>query len=185
MATIVRAIDVGFGNTKYVKASGGGKVDCAHFPSIAFDSVSDSTGEPLGGKRNTVCVPVGDLWYEVGPEVVLAADGFIGRNYHDDYMKTPEYRAFMAGAILALAAAFAVTVTVQTGQPRFSSPDGFTPGEKKPSEQKPGDKTPGDKKPGSKVARPLHVPAWMIPLVLLGGAGIMALGAAIAYWFMR
>lgn len=75
--------------------------------------------------------------------------------------------------------------TVQTGQPRFSSPDGFTPGEKKPSEQKPGDKTPGDKKPGSKVARPLHVPAWMIPLVLLGGAGIMALGAAIAYWFMR
>ncbi len=99
MATIVRAIDVGFGNTKYVKASSGGKVDCAHFPSIAFDSVHDSTGEPLGGNRKTVCVPVGGLWYEVGPEVVLAADGFIGRNYHDDYMKTPEYRAFMAGAL--------------------------------------------------------------------------------------
>ena len=99
MATIVRAIDVGFGNTKYVKAASGGKIDCAHFPSIAFDSVSDSTGEPLGGNRKTVCVPVGGLWYEVGPEVVLAADGFIGRNYHDDYMKTPEYRAFMAGAL--------------------------------------------------------------------------------------
>lgn len=99
MSLIVRAIDVGFGNTKYVKASAGGRVECAHFPSIAFDSISDAAGEPLGGRRNTVCVPVGDLWYEVSPEVSLAADGFVGRNYHDDYLRTPEYRAFMAGAL--------------------------------------------------------------------------------------
>jgi plasmid segregation protein ParM len=44
-------------------------------------------------------VKVGGLWYEVGPDVELAADGFVGRNYHDDYMRTPEYRAFTAGAL--------------------------------------------------------------------------------------
>lgn len=99
MDNIVRAIDVGFGNTKYVRASQGGEVSCAHFPSIAFDSVHDNTGEALSGGRKTVCVPVGGLWYEVGPEVGLAADGFTGRNYHDQYMRTPDYRAFMAGAL--------------------------------------------------------------------------------------
>ena len=99
MEAIVRAIDVGFGNTKYVVAAQGGRVECAHFASIAYDSAHDNTGDALGSKRKTVCVPVGGMWYEVGPDVALAADGFVGRNHHDDYMRTHEYRAFTAGAL--------------------------------------------------------------------------------------
>lgn len=99
MKPIVRAVDVGFGNTKYVKSSQSGRVECAHFASIAYDSAHDRTGDALGGSRRTVCVPVGGLWYEVGPDVALAADGFVGRNHHDDYVRTPEYRAFIAGAL--------------------------------------------------------------------------------------
>ena len=99
MEAIVRAIDVGFGNTKYVLAAQGGRVECAHFASIAYDSAHDNSNDALGSKRKTVCVPVGGMWYEVGPDVALAADGFVGRNHHDDYMRTPEYRAFTAGAL--------------------------------------------------------------------------------------
>jgi plasmid segregation protein ParM len=99
MEPIVRAVDVGFGNTKYVKSSRAGKVECAHFPSIAYDGAHDRTGDALGGSRRTVCVPVGGLWYEVGPDVELAAEGFVGRNHHDDFVRTPEYRAFVAGAL--------------------------------------------------------------------------------------
>ena len=36
MSIVIRAIDVGFGHTKYVTASTEGRVDCTHFPSLAF-----------------------------------------------------------------------------------------------------------------------------------------------------
>ncbi len=41
MNAIVRAIDVGFGYTKFVTASANGKVDCAHFASLAFFGHTD------------------------------------------------------------------------------------------------------------------------------------------------
>ena len=102
MEAIVRAIDVGFGNTKYVLAAQGGRVECAHFASIAYDSAHDNSNDALGSKRKTVCVPVGGMWYEVGPDVALAADGFVGRNHHDDYIRTPEYRAFTAAILSSM-----------------------------------------------------------------------------------
>jgi plasmid segregation protein ParM len=95
----VRAVDVGFGTTKYVKSSRDGKVECSHFASIAFDSAHERSGDALGGARRTVCLPVGGLWYEVGPDVELAADRFVGRNHHDNFVRTAEYRALVAGAL--------------------------------------------------------------------------------------
>jgi plasmid segregation protein ParM len=82
-----------------VHATQDGRIDCAHFASIAYDTAHDSSGDGIGSKRRTVCVPVGGIWYEVGPDVALAADGFVGRNHHDDYIRTHEYRAFTAGAL--------------------------------------------------------------------------------------
>ena len=99
MNPTTRAIDVGFGLTKYITASDGAKIDCAHFPSLSFYSPTESPVDGLGGRRKTVCVPVGDLFFEVGPEVELAADRFRARQLHDGYTETPEYRAFMAGAL--------------------------------------------------------------------------------------
>jgi plasmid segregation protein ParM len=99
MGPTVRAIDVGFGNTKFVTASTAGKVDCSHFPSLAFYSLSDKPGDVIGGRRRTVCIPVDGLYYEVGHDVELAADRFRSRQLHDGYIETAEYRALMAGAL--------------------------------------------------------------------------------------
>ncbi len=99
MNAIVRAIDVGFGYTKFVTASASGKVDCGHFSSLAFYGHSDEAEDSMGGKRRTIQVPVDGLFYEVGPDVELAADRFRSRQLHDGYPQTPEYRAFTAGAL--------------------------------------------------------------------------------------
>ncbi|RTL32483.1 MAG: PRTRC system protein D [Burkholderiales bacterium] len=99
MASIIRAIDVGFGNTKYVTTSAAGKIDCAHFPSIAYFMFGDVNQDAMGTKRRTVAPHVDGLYYEVGPDVELASDRFRGRNLHDGFSETPEYRALLAGAL--------------------------------------------------------------------------------------
>jgi plasmid segregation protein ParM len=60
MSAIVRAIDVGRGNTKFTKQSTAGRVDCDHFPSLAFFSHADKSND-IGGRRRTVSVPVDGL----------------------------------------------------------------------------------------------------------------------------
>ena len=99
MSIVVRAIDVGFGNTKYVTASAMGRVDCAHFPSLAYLVHDEEPVESMGGKRRTVQVPVDDLRYEVGPDVEFAADRFRSRQLHDGFTETAEYRAFTTAAL--------------------------------------------------------------------------------------
>ncbi len=97
---VVRALDVGFGNTKFVTATDGAtSIECSHFPSLAYPSVGDQTHELMGGRRKTVAIPIGDLFYEVGPEVQLAADNFRPNNLNDRYTDTPEYLALMRGAL--------------------------------------------------------------------------------------
>ena len=83
MSIVVRAIDVGFGHTKYVTATTNGRVDCTHFPSLAYFGHAEEPVESMGGKRRTVQVPVDGLLYEVGPDVELAADRFRSRQLHD------------------------------------------------------------------------------------------------------
>ena len=99
MNLTIRSIDVGFGNTKFVTASADGKVETAHFRSLAFFSGSARAGEAFGGKRRTVSIPVDGVFYEVGPEIELAAHRYRSRPLHDGYTETAEYRALMAGAL--------------------------------------------------------------------------------------
>ena len=99
MNMAVSAIDVGFGETKYAKRSPNGNIDCDHFPSQAFYSPTESVTNGLGGKRKTVCVPIDDHFYEVGPEVELAAHRLRARRLHDGYTETDDYRALTAGAL--------------------------------------------------------------------------------------
>jgi plasmid segregation protein ParM len=99
MPPTVRAIDVGFGNTKYVVASSSGSVECSHFPSIAYFSFDDKALDPMGTRRRTVAPLVDGLYYEVGPDVELASDRFRSRQLHDGFTGTPEYRALLAGAL--------------------------------------------------------------------------------------
>jgi plasmid segregation protein ParM len=87
------------GNTKYVVAAQGGRVECAHFASIAYDSAHDNTGDALGSKRKTVCVPVGGMWYEVFPTLRLRLTASWVGTITTTTWRTHEYRAFTAGAL--------------------------------------------------------------------------------------
>ena len=76
MELIVRAVDVGSGNAKFVTGISGADIRCASFPSVAYPSSADTSAMPAAEKRKTVCIPVGSLFYEVGPDIHLAADTF-------------------------------------------------------------------------------------------------------------
>ena len=99
MEMIVRAVDVGFGNTKYVTGRAGDEIRCACFPSVAYPSARDLSTVPAAERRKTVAVPIDGLFYEVGPEVNLAADTFRATQLHDRYTETPEYAALLRGAL--------------------------------------------------------------------------------------
>lgn len=99
MDLIVRAVDVGSGNTKFVTAAVGTDVRCVSFPSIAYPSSDASPSWPASEHRRTVCIPVGPLYYEVGPDVGLAADTFRAKQMHDEYTESPEYLALLRGAL--------------------------------------------------------------------------------------
>ncbi|WP_431258542.1 PRTRC system protein D [Roseateles chitinivorans] len=100
MDLIVRAVDVGFGNTKFVTGVGaGGDIRCASFPSRAYPSPRDPA-KALGGEgRKTFAIPLGGLYYEVGPDVMLAADAFRATEIHGDYIETPQYLTLARGAL--------------------------------------------------------------------------------------
>ena len=99
MELIVRAVDVGSGNTKFVTASVGPDIRCTSFPSVAYPSSDDSPSWPASERKKTVCIPIGPLFYEVGPDVSLAADTFRAKQLHDEYTETPEYMALLRGAL--------------------------------------------------------------------------------------
>ena len=98
MDAIVRAIDVGYGNTKYVTQAEGGSIRCAHFASAA-PATAGQPGAALGDKRRTLGIAIGDLTYEVGPDAHLAAELYQTRQMHDGYCETPEYLALTRGAL--------------------------------------------------------------------------------------
>lgn len=79
MKPVVRAVDIGYGQTKFVTAVVGDEIRCVSFPSV--------------------CIPIGGLFYEVGPDIALAADGFRPSHLHDRYSETPEYLALLRGAL--------------------------------------------------------------------------------------
>ena len=99
MDMIVRAVDVGSGNTKYVTGVVGSDIRCASFRSLAYPSSLDTSALPGADRCKTVCIPVGPLYYEVGPDFQLAADTFRAKQLHDDYTKSPEYMALLRGAL--------------------------------------------------------------------------------------
>lgn len=99
MEFIVRAMDVGSGNTKFVTGISGADIRCASFPSVAYPSSADTSAMPAAEKRKTVCIPVGSLFYEVGPDIHLAADTFRAKQLHDEYTESPEYMALLRGAL--------------------------------------------------------------------------------------
>lgn len=99
MDNVVRAVDVGFGNTKFVTGVAGSEIRCGVIPSIAYPSARDPATLPAAERRRTIAIPVNGLFYEVGPEVELASDNLCSTHLHDRYTETPEYMALLRGAL--------------------------------------------------------------------------------------
>ena len=100
MAPVVRAIDVGYGNTKYTTLITDGKIECGVFPSLA----PQASGGPdlaagLMQRRNTVVVAVEGVHYEVGKDAKLAQDATHGRVLDPDYSMTDAHMALIRGAL--------------------------------------------------------------------------------------
>ncbi len=86
MSPVVRAIDVGYGNTKYSSLITGGDIQCGMFPSLAPQASSGpDLASGLMQRRNTVVVEVDGVNYEVGKDARLAQDSTHGRVLDPDY----------------------------------------------------------------------------------------------------
>ena len=94
--SIVRAIDVGHKNVKWV-LDPGGEIACRVFPSRAPVAKQRDLSETLGRKRQTVLIDIDGLTYEVGPDTSLAPAP--AHNMDDDYCLTDEYLALVRGAL--------------------------------------------------------------------------------------
>lgn len=105
---IVRAIDVGYGNTKYVDKrlfNQNRDIGCAIFPSLAPKAVNSSyaMSDSFREKRDTSRVLVNGAEYEVGPDSALALSGSeSGRVLLEGYCETETYRALVYGAMLRM-----------------------------------------------------------------------------------
>jgi plasmid segregation protein ParM len=98
---ICRAIDVGYGNTKYTINDGthGGDIECRMFPSLAPQAPT-STMDSFLEKKNTVVVEAGEgNLYEVGPDSLLGMDSYSSRILDLDFARTDTYLALARGAL--------------------------------------------------------------------------------------
>jgi len=87
---IIRAIDVGYGNTKFtVLRQGPSEIHCGVFPSIApqASSMPDLAGD-LFQRRNTAIVEANGVRFEVGTDAMLAKDASYGRTLDDAFCTT-------------------------------------------------------------------------------------------------
>jgi plasmid segregation protein ParM len=102
MAALVRAVDCGYGATKYTcgRAKGTGEIRCKSFPSLAPDA--RAKGPQMSAemrKRDTVVVHVDGRAFEVGPEVENALTRHDTRSLDDQYSATSAYLALVRGAL--------------------------------------------------------------------------------------
>lgn len=94
---IVRAIDVGYGNTKFI-------IDdhrtCRIIPSLAPRADAHRARTTLMRDRHTSVVMVDGKAFEVGEDAGLFLSSV--SVLHSDYIETPEYRALLYGALDAM-----------------------------------------------------------------------------------
>lgn len=103
---IVRAIDVGYGNTKFVSfhRADTNEIQCSLFPSIApHASATDDLAGGVFQRRNTVRIEVNGVVYEVGKDARLAQDASYSRTLTSDYSMSDPYLAMLRGAMFYMA----------------------------------------------------------------------------------
>ncbi len=102
---VVKAVDVGYGNTKYTVLVADGNIQCGVFPSIAPQASNGSDlSSGLMQRRNTIVVDVNGVRYEVGKDAHLAVDATHGRVLDPNYCMTDAYMALLRGALYYMGA---------------------------------------------------------------------------------
>ncbi len=97
---IIRAIDLGYGNTKYIYSDNtDNEMQCNLFPSIAPHASANGVGKGILKKRDTISVCVEDQYYEVGADCELVENIYSIRPLHENFTDTPEYMALFYGAL--------------------------------------------------------------------------------------
>jgi plasmid segregation protein ParM len=100
MSSIVRAVDVGFGNTKFVLSHiPGAGIRCGVFPSLCAVAGAVDVSSGFFARRDTVTVQVDGNTYECGPDVRLALGTHTSRCLHKNFVDTAEYIALMRTAL--------------------------------------------------------------------------------------
>ncbi|MDD2741237.1 MAG: PRTRC system protein D [Rhodocyclaceae bacterium] len=103
--TVIRSIDVGYGNTKFISNRNYSKntIRAALFPSFAprcMKSQDESIASGFMKQRDTVRVLIDSDEYEVGPDAQKAQFGNeSGRVLKEDYCLSDTYRALTYGAL--------------------------------------------------------------------------------------
>ncbi|MFM7461249.1 MAG: hypothetical protein ACKO15_10495, partial [Burkholderiales bacterium] len=106
-SAIIRAIDLGFGYTKYTTRNpqpGSPGMVTRQFPSVCVPVTSDNAFVDLDPHSTmksieTVRVVLEDRAFDVGPEAAQLLAGGTGRTHDQDYSRTPNYEALMLGAL--------------------------------------------------------------------------------------
>ena len=100
MVAVVRAVDVGYGMTKYVlQSEGNGKATCDSFPSVVALGQGRQLGAGYFEKRDTVVIEWQGQAYEVGRDVALAFRGHNTRVLDANYIFSDDYQVLLRGAL--------------------------------------------------------------------------------------
>lgn len=100
MNPIVRAIDLGYGNTKYTKGKNSiSGISCDMFPSIAPFQSNNNLSSGVFGSIDTKNVIVNNTVYEVGPDANSVVDVHYAHPLHSTYCQTDQYIALQYGAL--------------------------------------------------------------------------------------
>jgi plasmid segregation protein ParM len=96
---VIRALDVGYGYTKYSKEVDG-KIVYQSFPSIApRASKMESSDFAMLNQRETSIVAVDGIEYEIGPDSHLLETSESARSMNDQYVFSSQYKALVYGAL--------------------------------------------------------------------------------------
>lgn len=99
---IVRALDVGYGNVKFVRRHEKmeDRVVCDMFPSMCLGASNSTIGSGALQRRETVVVDVEGTLYEVGHEITQAhGPNDISSIMNKEFVKSPGYMARVLGAL--------------------------------------------------------------------------------------
>lgn len=103
MEAVIRAVDVGYGMTKFVVARDEvGGIVCHSFPSVVAPAAGDALGGGAFRRRATLEVAFGGRAYEVGRDVLAATGGHGSRNRDLQFVQSDTYQVLMRGAIKAM-----------------------------------------------------------------------------------